>query len=112
MSTRPRLASDGQLKNLSRSGAFIATSELQLFSLVHVYFESLGRPKQAEDTIAAYVTRISDEGVGIEWCEFAPPRVSELLQMTMATSDALMARDVEVAPPEIPADVLLSNNLS
>jgi hypothetical protein len=88
MSARPRTVSIGRLVNLSRSGACVVDCELQLSSLVHVDFEPHERPMQPEATITAYVTRVTDQGVGIEWCEFAPPLVVALLQSKMGTSQA------------------------
>jgi hypothetical protein len=89
MSARPRTASIGRLINLSRSGACVVDCELPLSSLVHVDFEPHEWPKQPEATITAYVTRVTEQGVGIEWCEFAPPLVVALLQTEIMTSEAL-----------------------
>lgn len=92
MSTRPRTASIGRIVNLSRSGAFVVECELQLFSLVHVGFAPYARPTQPEAAITAYVTRVTDQGVGIEWCEFAPPIVAALLQAEMMTDSTAQPR--------------------
>ncbi len=112
MSTRPRAESIGQLRNLSRSGAFVAAPDLQLFSLLHVAFEALGRPKQDEDTIVAYVTRVCDEGIGIEWCEFAPPVVCELLRMSAATADESTSEPSDGSADERLPVLLLLNQVS
>jgi hypothetical protein len=84
VSTRPRTTSVGRTKNLSRSGALIADCDLPLFSLIQVIFESHQQPKTDEETIAAYVTRVCDDGVGVEWCEFAPPSVAALLRTAIS----------------------------
>jgi len=79
--TRPQKVSHGRLRNLSRSGALIECEELQLYSLIHVLMPPTGEQSEAEQEISAYVTRISNEGGGVEWCEFAPPRIAQLLQI-------------------------------
>ncbi len=78
-STRPPATSIGRPRNLSRSGALVSGCDLQLFSLIHIVLQ--------DETIAAYVTRLGDDGAGVEWCEFAPPAVAELLQTPATTSD-------------------------
>jgi hypothetical protein len=89
VSTRPRTIGIGLLKNLSRSGALIVNCDLQLFSLIHVVLESDQGSKRAEEGVAAYVTRVCDDGIGVEWCEFAPPAVAALLQTVIAPTGAI-----------------------
>jgi hypothetical protein len=103
ISTRPRTASMGRLVNLSRSGACVVDCDLQLFSLIHVDLEPDLSTKATWPTIAAYVTRVTDQGAGIEWCEFAPPMVAALLQTEMTASDASGEFRPE-ASPETTAD--------
>lgn len=113
ISTRPHRASIGRLINLSRSGAFIAGCETQLFSLVQVALDPHLRQKQVEDTIAAYVTRVCDEGVGVEWCEFAPPVVTELLQVAMRTSlDVYLQGRMDTGPREVTSDTAPSLSIA
>jgi hypothetical protein len=101
ISTRPRTISIGQLKNLSRSGALILNGDVQLFSLIHVVLES---PQQKdEETVAAYVTRVCDDCIGVEWCEFAPPAVVALLQTAIASSGGFAERQIDSEPPEMPS---------
>jgi len=38
------------------------------------------RPANDVATITAYVTRSNSNGVGMEWFEYAPPAISELLR--------------------------------
>jgi hypothetical protein len=114
ISTRPRTASMGRLVNLSRSGACVVDCDVQLFSLIHVDFDPDVSTKEPWPTIAAYVTRLTDQGVGIEWCEFAPPLVAvllqteALLQTEMMTSDGFGERRPE-ASPETTCDTLAVN---
>ena len=70
----------GHLKNLSLSGAFMeADHELRL----HAYIEvSIKLPETGRRTmrIMARVTRKLKDAVGVEWCEFAPSTVKDLLR--------------------------------
>jgi hypothetical protein len=70
----------GHLKNLSLSGALMeADHELRL----HAYIEiSIKLPETGRRAmrVMARVTRKLKDGVGVEWCEFAPSTVKDLLR--------------------------------
>jgi hypothetical protein len=71
---------DGRLKDLSLSGALIeAEFGLRLHSLIEVSMR-LPTPSQLEATLKAHVTRKFNADFGIEWCDFAPSAVKELLR--------------------------------
>jgi hypothetical protein len=71
----------GRLSNLSVSGAFIrAEFQPRLMARIEVAIELAHRSRHDAPIIAAYVARKGKDGIGIEWCEFAPPDVSRLLQ--------------------------------
>jgi hypothetical protein len=71
---------DGCMKNLSLSGALVkADVDLGLHSLIEVSIK-MPSPSQRAEAITAYVSRRVKEGVGIEWCEFAPTVVKDLLR--------------------------------
>jgi PilZ domain len=70
----------GALENVSSSGAFVRTAgrgpprgPVEVILWRHTF----GRQRSAR--LAAYVVRESESGVGIEWCEFAPRAVRELM---------------------------------
>jgi hypothetical protein len=107
VSTRPRTIGLGLLKNLSRSGALIVNCDLQLYSLIHVVFRSRPGLSQDDESVSAYVTRIGDDGVGVEWCEYAPPAVAELLQTVIAASGAPAERQVDPSTAELPSAAAL-----
>lgn len=72
---------DGRLTDLSVSGAYIETSVLiRPNSRVEVTLLTNPWARQEADVVQAYVARRYREGVGIEWCEFAPAPVSFLLR--------------------------------
>jgi hypothetical protein len=70
----------GHLKIISLSGALLeADHELRL----HAYIEvSIKLPETGRSAmrVMARVTRKSKDAVGVEWCEFAPNTIKELLR--------------------------------
>jgi hypothetical protein len=102
VSTRPRSIVVGLLKNLSRSGALIVNCDLQLFSLIHVVLQS-HQGSNDEESVAAYVTRACDDGIGVEWCEFAPFAVADLLRTVLASSGAFAERPIDSLSAEMPS---------
>jgi hypothetical protein len=69
-----------RLKNLSLSGALMKSEhEFRLNTLIEIII-SLPRPAEGRATVKAHVTRKLNEGVAIEWCDFAPHAVKELLR--------------------------------
>jgi len=71
---------DGYIANLSLSGALVkANVELRLHSLVEVSI-TLPLPVRRTATVSAFVSRKIQEGVGLEWCDFAPGIVKDLLR--------------------------------
>jgi hypothetical protein len=68
------------MKNLSLSGALVTSDcDLHLHSLIEVHIE-LPPPSPRIAIVTAHVSRKFKEGVGIEWCEFAPTVVKDLLR--------------------------------
>jgi hypothetical protein len=79
VSARGSAGVDGCLKNLSLSGALIkADCELPLHTLIEITIKL--SPSLHPTVIKAHVSRKLNEEVGIEWCEFAPRAVKELLR--------------------------------
>jgi hypothetical protein len=72
---------EGRLTNLSVSGASVdAGFDARLLSRIQVAIVLPLWPKHQSPVIEAYVTRKHKGGFGVEWCEFAPGAVSELLR--------------------------------
>jgi hypothetical protein len=70
---------DGCMKNLSLSGALMKSDwDLRLHSLIEVHIKL--PPSPHVDIVKAQVSRKLEEGVGIEWCEFAPTIIKDLLR--------------------------------
>jgi hypothetical protein len=71
---------DGRLADLSVSGALVkAEFEARLLSRIQVAIDLPLWPKHESPIVEAYVARRYKHEFGIEWCEFAPRAVSELL---------------------------------
>ena len=70
----------GRLKNLSLSGALVTTDQvLPLHAYLEISIETSGTGHRAQ-IVMARVTRNLEGGVGVEWCEFAPGAVTDLLR--------------------------------
>jgi hypothetical protein len=70
---------DGCVKNLSLSGALMeADCELRLHALIEIRIDL--PPPSRTAVLVAHVSRKLNEGVGIEWCDFAPKIVKDLLR--------------------------------
>jgi hypothetical protein len=73
-------AGNALMKDLSLSGAFIKSdSDLRLHTLVEVGID-LPPPISRSAVIKAHVSRKLNEGVGIEWCDFAPSIIKDLVR--------------------------------
>ncbi len=71
---------DGCMKNLSLSGALMKSDcDLRLHTLIEVHIE-LPPPSPRVVVVKAHVSRKLKESVGIEWCDFAPNIVKDLLR--------------------------------
>jgi PilZ domain len=70
----------GSIRDLSLSGALLKIDvDLRLHVLVEVSVE-LPPPSPRPAILLAHVSRKREEEVGIEWCEFAPIVVKDLLR--------------------------------
>lgn len=70
-----------RLANLSVSGGCIKSSfQPRLLSRIEFAIELPPRFTQSTPLLVAYVTRKFNGGVGIEWCEFAPAAIGELIR--------------------------------
>ena len=70
----------GSMLNASLSGAYIETSAtLPLLARIGVVCERVCSDRAHCPGVSAYVTRVGRKGVGVEWLEFAPAMVRQLL---------------------------------
>jgi hypothetical protein len=91
--SHPPWVRTGELSNLSVSGALITTDcSVRLLSRIEIVLDSPLRPKHDAPVVAGYVARQYKGAIGIEWCEFAPPDVTKLLQVLGARPHARLGR--------------------
>jgi hypothetical protein len=75
----------GRLTDLSVSGALIhADLDARLLCRIQVAIMMPLWSKHEPPLVEAYVARKHKNGFGVEWCEFAPPSIGNLLR-TLAT---------------------------
>ena len=85
----------GRLTNMSVSGASLKTDfDLRLLTRIQLAIEMPHLPRSEAPSVLAYVTRIGKGTFGIEWCEFAPPVVGDLL------ADLSTRRHIRLRKPE------------
>ena len=76
---------EGRLTDLSVSGALVeAEFAARALCRVRVAFDLPLWPKHESPVVEAYVVRKNKYGMGLEWCEFAPDAVRELLHAIAA----------------------------
>ncbi|MGH8317081.1 MAG: PilZ domain-containing protein [Steroidobacteraceae bacterium] len=79
----------GSLENVSSSGAFVRTARRgPPRGPVEVMLEQRASGRAHCVRLPAYVVRETETGVGIEWCEFAPRAVRELMVRDRRTGGA------------------------
>lgn len=101
----------GRIKNLSMSGAFVDTSfELKPLARVEIHISSPHHSHDNSSIVAAYVTRLSKNGSGLEWCDYAPEIVRKIL--LYPTAGALLSavkRPVDCDSAALPQNLTLTS---
>jgi hypothetical protein len=83
----------GRLADLSVSGALVeADFEARMLSCIQVAIDLWPWPKHESPIVEAYVVRKYKHGFGIEWREFSPRAVSDLLRIVVTRPHALIRR--------------------
>ena len=92
----------GRVTNLSVSGAMInASHELRPLQQIQLAIETPHTTRCEAPTLAAYVTRSDKSGVGLEWCEFSPPVISELLANLASRRYIRLRKPYNISPNAI-----------
>jgi hypothetical protein len=84
---------EGRLADLSVSGALVkAEFEARLLSRIQIAIDLPLWPRHDSPVVEAYVARRDKHEFGIEWCQFAPRAVSELLRTLVTRPYAHLRR--------------------
>jgi hypothetical protein len=79
----------GRIRNVSISGAWIATGlPAKLFSHVQVGLSAMQNGGKTVAHVEGLIVRIAHQGFGVEWCELAHPAVRAILMVRPYRSDA------------------------
>jgi hypothetical protein len=100
-------AMNGCLQNLSVSGAFVhICTSAPIGALLELEVPLTHRSGHHLPRACAYVARRTTEGIGIEWCDLAPPLALELLggyrteaQGILRTGEAVHVPDAGPSSP-------------
>jgi hypothetical protein len=85
LAARPYNVRQARLVDLSASGAYIKVcADLRPLSRVQIALSLPHRLTHPTPMISAYVARKGKDGVGVEWCEYGPTAVLELLRYAAA----------------------------
>ena len=88
----------GSLENVSASGAFVRIDQRgPPRGPVVVILRQEGSGRTRSVRLAAYVVRETEGGVGIEWCQFAPRAIREIMMGRGAGADQPRARKAQTA---------------
>lgn len=80
VAAQPLCVRPARISNLSLSGAcLLADYELRALSRIEIIIVVPFKPVAEAAKITAYITRSSGSGIGVEWCDYAPPTVNELM---------------------------------
>jgi hypothetical protein len=99
--TRSGHVTPGRIENASLSGAFVRTSP-GFPPFAHVLLEIEGTPVKSQP-IDAYVVRVTPEGLGLEWAEFAPPAIATVLDRAAARRPCSAISSASRGVPRAPA---------
>jgi hypothetical protein len=99
--TRPATIGIGRVLNISATGAFMET-QLPLQPLSLLYLQPTGQlpPDGARGRIAATVVRCTENGVGLEWCEFGAETTSVFARLITGAND--LADEHQLPLPAMP----------
>jgi hypothetical protein len=86
---------DGQLANLSLTGGWIDVHiEVRRFSTMQLLFELPEPSMIGPHLVNAYVARQTEDGIGLEWCEYAPRAVVHLIRAMIRREHPRDSRDM------------------
>jgi len=105
LDARPNLIAVGRLRNASLSGGYVETgASVPLGTRLHVELEWIYWSRTEQCRVPAYVVRSDENGLGLEWCDFAPRWIA--LVITAHSPTSYGARD-----GQLPVSVAAKRNL-
>ena len=77
-----RVLASGRLKDLSVSGAFVAT-QLPCRPLLQVAVQIVapGQSRRSSISVQGQIVRVGEDGIGLEWDELQPQLLTQFLQL-------------------------------
>ena len=79
----------GRLRNASLSGGYMKTAAIvRLGTQLHVELEWIYWNRAEHSRMPAYVVRSDENGVALEWCDFAPGWIALLISTQLPVSGA------------------------
>lgn len=85
----------GVMRDASVSGAFVSTA-VPLPAMTVVKLVPVSTRCEARDAVEAFIVRRTAEGAGLEWCDFAPVSILELIAPHEAAPVASVAEDQRI----------------
>jgi hypothetical protein len=114
LDARPACMAFGVLRDASLSGGYVETAaNVPVQARLHLELEWIYWSRAERCRIAAYVVRVDEHGIAVEWCDFAPASIGLLISPHMKSDDAasqdrLVAQDAVSrlvrTPPASPAE--------
>lgn len=101
---RPRLLTFARLRDASSSGAYIETRTPPPM-LGKVWVELDWDRRDESKRVAAYVVRTERNGIGLEWCDFAPRAILALMERSPRSGASDRRAGVSTAIRRLPSAV-------
>jgi hypothetical protein len=103
ITARPYAVRSGRLVDLSLSGCAVRiAADLRVLNRVQIAIALPNRFAHPTPVVAGYIVRRSKDGIGVEWAEFAPTPVIELVRL--ATIHRNGQRNSALRATELQAD--------
>jgi hypothetical protein len=104
LDARPGMLALGQTRDVSLSGAYVKTiARFPPLSGLYVELEGACRGDAELCRIPAYIVRVDEDGVAVEWREYAPSVIRRLLNEAAPRSASRRIPEPRVPPGPLPS---------
>lgn len=87
LDARPDLIAVARLRNASLSGGYVETGAIvPLGTRLHLELQWIYWNRAEDCRVPAYVVRRDENGLGLEWCDFAPRSIAVLISTRSSNS--------------------------